>query len=166
MLSCLFYMVEKPQLLESSIVSFYIAWNSATNHNAYVMIGLDVITYSRIVIIDMYNVRFTSEYSSNFLNLQTVIMGFLTGAQYSIMNFFNISFIYLVSEMNIPLSMWEICKPRKNDNSLRIYMSNSFCISIANSLHIFFMLLKKLMTSQQSTFFLLLFTCRHYYDQG
>jgi hypothetical protein len=67
------------------------------------MSSLDVVTYSRMPIIYPYSVLFSSKYSSCLLNLHHVIMGVLTGAQSSILNLFNISLIYLVYEMNIPL---------------------------------------------------------------
>ena len=157
MLYYLFYVVSKPWLLKYSAISFYVAWNYATNHISYLIIGLDAITYNRIVIIDMYNVWFTSRYSPYFLNLQTVTMGILPGAQSSILNFFNIYLIYLVCEMNMPLSIQEICKPRRNDNSLRIYISNFFFISIANSLHIFSCCLKNNGITTINQFYLIVY---------
>jgi len=70
-------------------VSFGAIWNCATNPTSYIMYGLDAITYSRLTIIDLYNVSFASRDSSFFINLQPVTIGVLTSVQSSILNFFN-----------------------------------------------------------------------------
>ena len=117
-------------------VSFSVAWNLVTNHVAYIMSSLEAITYSRLPIIDLYRVWFTSFDSSSLLNLQLVIMAMLIGLQFSISNFFNTSLMYLVCEINMPLLDHLIYNPRKNDNSPSKDISNSFCISLENSLQI------------------------------
>jgi xanthine/uracil permease len=60
------------------------------------MSDLDGVTYSRLSIIDLYSVLFSSRYSPSFLKLHPVIMGVLIGAQCSILNFINVSLIYLI----------------------------------------------------------------------
>jgi len=90
-------------------VSLGIYWSHATNHTS-IMFDFYAITYSRLSIIDMCNVWFSSGDPSYLLNLQPVTMGVLIGAHSSILNFFNISLIYLVCKMNMPFLNWKNCK--------------------------------------------------------
>jgi hypothetical protein len=78
-------------------VSFGASWNHATNPTACIMSNLDAITYSRMLIIDMYTVLFSFRDSSCFLNLQPVTMGVLLVQ--------NIPFWFLQHLLDIP-GLW------------------------------------------------------------
>ena len=85
---------------------FGAAWNHATCATTCITFGLDVVTYSRLPIIDLYFLRSVDFESSTLLNLQLVCMGVITGLQYSILNLFSISLIYLVWEIKNPWFLW------------------------------------------------------------
>ena len=82
--------------------SFGASWNHASYPTAFITSSLDVITYSRLPIIDLYCLWSVDFESSSLLNLQLVCMGVITGLQSSITNLFSISLIYLVWEIKFP----------------------------------------------------------------
>ena len=111
---------------------WFLSWNRTTYQTNCITSGLDVVTYSKLPIIDMYFLWSIDFESSSFINLQLVYIGVVTSLQSSIPNLFSISLIYLVWEIKIPWLLWRIWRSRKKDSSLSNEISNSFCISFAN----------------------------------